>query len=265
MRAILALLLLVAASAIVAGPAHAVDVTPHRAIYEMSLARAQASSGISGAQGKMEFEWSDSCDGWVVQQHYDLRMSYEDSGDVNISIAFVTWESKDGLHYRYNVRKLRDGQPDEDLKGEATLDGPDKPGAAVFSKPDNKTVPLAAGMLFPTGHTLALVKAAMDGETFVAKRVFDGGTEAGPDQVSAGIGSPHAADANETDPLLRKRWWPVRMAFFGADSGDSAAPDYELGMDLQEDGIARNMTLDYGNFIVRATLSKIEKLPVPRC
>src|SRR5438045_3700432 len=98
MRALVALAGLVIA-ALPALPAHAVDVTPHRATYDMSLAKSQASSGIAGAQGQMIFEWSDSCDGWVVQQHYDLHMSYEESGDVNISIAFVTWESKDGLHY----------------------------------------------------------------------------------------------------------------------------------------------------------------------
>jgi hypothetical protein len=264
MRRILALSMLLAA-ALPATQAAAVDVTPHRAIYEMNLAKSLPSSGITGAQGRMAFEWSDSCDGWVVQQHYDLTMSYEQSDDVNISIAFVTWESKDGLRYRYNVRKLRDGEPDEDLKGEAIMKGRNQPGQAIFSKPESKTVALAPGMLFPTGHTLAMVKAALDGQVFVAKHVFDGGTMAGPDQVSAGIGAPHPADPKNPDPLLRKRWWPVRMAFFGADSGDSAVPDYELGMDLQEDGIARNMTLDYGDFIVRAKLSKIEKLTPPRC
>jgi hypothetical protein len=262
-RAVLALSALLVAS-LPAVPAGAVDVTPHRAIYDMTLSKSQASSGITAAQGKMQFEWSDGCDGWVVQQHYDLAMSYEESGDVNISIAFVTWESKDGLHYRYNVRKLRDGQPDEDLKGEATMAGAGKPGEAAFSKPDASTVKLDPGTLFPTGHTLALVQAAIAGDNFVSKRVFDGGTVAGPDQVTAGIGAEHKADPNDPDPLLRKRWWPVRMAFFAADS-DGTTPDYELGMDLQEDGIARNMILDYGNFTVKAKLEKIEKLPPPRC
>jgi hypothetical protein len=248
-----------------ASDAGAIDVTPHRAVYEMSLAKAQPASGITGAQGRMEFEWSDSCDGWVVQQRYNLRMTYEESGDVAISINFVTWESKDGLRYRYNVRKLRDGLPDEDLKGEAALSASDKGGEARFTRPDNQTIPLASGTLFPTGHTIAMVKAALEGESFVPKQVFDGGTLAGADQVTAAIGKSQPADAGDPDPLLRKHWWPVRMAFFAADSNDAASPDYELGMDLQEDGIARNMTLDYGTFNVRAKLEKVEKLPPPRC
>jgi hypothetical protein len=261
----LGLSLLLAALLVGAAPARAVDVTPHRATYEMTLAKSQPASGITSAEGRMIFEWGDGCDGWVVQQHYDLTMGYEETGESKVSIAFVTWESKDGLHYRYNVRKLRDGQPDEDLKGEASVPDSDKPGEAVFSRPEDKRVPLEPHTLFPTGHTLALVKAAIAGETFVARKVFDGGTVAGADQVSAGVGPMHEADPNDPEPLLRKRWWPVRMAFFGADSGDNAQPDYELGMDLQEDGIARNMTLDYGTFTVRAKLAKIEKLPPPRC
>ena len=261
----LAWFVLLTGALVAAAPARAIDVTPHRATYEMSLAKAQPASGITSAEGRMIFEWGDSCDGWTVQQHYDLTMGYEESGASKISIAFITWESKDGLHYRYNVRKLRDGQPDEDLKGEASLPASDKPGEAIFSKPDDQRVPLEARTLFPTGHTIALVEAALAGEVFLARKVFDGGTLAGPDQVTAGIGAMHAADPKDPEPLLRKRWWPVRMAFFGADSGDAAQPDYELGMDLQEDGIARNMTLDYGTFSVRAKLSKIEKLPPPRC
>ena len=257
--------LLLVSALLAASPARAVDVTPHRAVYEMTLLKSQPASGITAAQGKMEFEWSDGCDGWVVQQHYDLAMRYEETGDSNVSIAFITWESKDGLHYRYNVRKLRDGQPDEDLKGEAAMQGPDAAGEAAFSKPETKRVPLPPHTIFPTAHTLELVKAAIAGESFVVRRVFDGGTVAGPDQVSAGIGTAHEADPKDPEPLLRKRWWPVRMAFFGADSHDNAQPDYELGMDLQEDGIARNMTLDYGDFTVSAKLQKIEKLPPPRC
>ena len=261
-----AILSVLAASALVAAaPAGAVDVTPHRATYEMTLVKAQPASGITGAEGRMVFEWGDGCDGWVVQQHYDLTMSYEETGDSKISIAFITWESKDGLHYRYNVRKLRDGEPDEDLKGEAGMQGPGKPGEAVFSKPTDKRLPLEPHTIFPTGHTLALVQAALAGERYVNRRVFDGGTLDGADLVSAGIGAEHPADPKNPEPMLRKRWWPVRMAFFGADSGNSAEPDYELGMDLQEDGIARDMTLDYGNFIVHAKLAKIEKLPPPRC
>jgi hypothetical protein len=36
-------------------------------------------------------------------------------------------------------------------------------------------------------------------------------------------------------------------------------------MDLQDNGIARELILDYGNFVVRAKLESIEPMPKPHC
>ena len=72
--------LLLVGALVAAAPAQAIDVTPHRATYEMSLQKAQPASGITSAEGRMIFEWGDSCDGWTVEQHYDLTMGYEESG-----------------------------------------------------------------------------------------------------------------------------------------------------------------------------------------
>ena len=47
----------------------------------------------------------------------------------------MTWEAKDGLHYRFNQKETRNGEVDEEIRGEAHLDGPGKAGAADFDKP----------------------------------------------------------------------------------------------------------------------------------
>jgi hypothetical protein len=243
--------------------ATAVDVEPHRAVYKMTLERAQSASGVVGAGGTMLYQWADSCDGWTIEQRYKLRMQYSEQDDAELSISFVTWEAKDGKRYRYNVRKLKDGETTEELRGDAKL-GADGAGEAKFVKPEASTVELPAGTLFPTAHTLALIEAALSGATFLSKQVFDGGTVEGPFEVTGGIGSEHPAEAGASNPLLRNRWWPVRLAFFPADS-QSPQPDYELGMDLQDNGIARELILDYGNFVVRAKLESIEPMPKPHC
>jgi hypothetical protein len=245
-------------------PAAAVDITPHRAIYTMALDHAQPASGVVGADGRMSFEWADACSGWTVEQRYKLRIQYAEADESQMSVNFVTWESKDGKSYRFNVRKNHDDDPDEELKGTGAVAVSDKPGEAKFVKPDGSTFPLEAGTMFPTGHTIALIDAALGGRNFLAKPVFDGGTVEAPFQVTAAIGSLHPANAKDANPLLRYRWWPVRLAFFPSDS-DSPQPDYELGMTLQENGIARDMTLDYGQFVIRAKLEKIEALAKPSC
>ena len=243
--------------------ATAIDVEPHRAVYKMTLERATSASGVIGARGTMLYHWADSCDGWTIEQRYKLRMQYGEQDDAELSISFVTWEAKDGKRYRFNVRKLKDGETTEELRGDARL-GANAGGEAKFVKPDASTLDLPAGTMFPTAHTLALIEAALSGATFLSKQVFDGGTVEGPFEVTGGIGSEHPADPNDKNPLLRKRWWPIRLAFFPADS-QSPQPDYELGMDLQDNGVARELILDYGNFVVRAKLESLEPMPKPHC
>ncbi len=247
-----------------AAGAAAASVVPHRAAYAMTLERAASGSGIADASGQMLFEWGDSCDGWTMEQRYNLTMRYNDLDDSEIVITFVNWESKDGRRYRYNVRKMRDSEPTEEIRGEATIPSLSQPGEAKFSKPTPEVMKLPKGSMFPTAHTLLLIDSAKRAETFVSRIVFDGGTQEGPSQVTAGIGKEVAGDAKAESPLLRDRWWPVQMAFFPADS-TASNPDYELGMSLQANGVARDMRLDYGNFVLRATLSKIEAMPKPAC
>jgi hypothetical protein len=244
--------------------ATAVDVAPHRAIYKMSLERAQSASGVIGAGGTMLYTWADSCDGWTIEQRYKLRMQYAEQDDAELSISFVTWEAKDGTRYRFNVRKLKDGEPTEELRGDARLAPGGSAGEAKFVRPESTTIALGKATLFPTAHTLALIEAAAAGATFLSKNVFDGGTVEGPFEVTGGIGTEHTAEPAAENPLLRNRWWPIRLAFFPADS-KSPQPDYELGMDLQDNGVARELTLDYGNFVVRAKLESIEPMPKPHC
>ncbi len=244
--------------------ATAVDVEPHRAVYKMTLERAQSASGVVGAGGTMLYQWADSCDGWTIEQRYKLRMQYSEQDDAELSISFVTWESKDGTQYRFNVRKLKDGETTEELRGDARVAANGGAGEAKFVRPEATAIALAAGTLFPTAHTLALIDAASHGATFLSKNVFDGGTVEGAFEVTGGIGTEHKAEPSAKNPLLRSRWWPIRLAFFPADS-QSPQPDYELGMDLQDNGIARELTLDYGNFVVRAKLESIEPMPKPHC
>src|SRR5450755_3007473 len=51
---------------VLAGGAWAVDIAPHRALYNMTLGGAKQNSGVVAARGSMVFEWGETCDGWTV-------------------------------------------------------------------------------------------------------------------------------------------------------------------------------------------------------
>ncbi|MDX2104532.1 MAG: cell envelope integrity EipB family protein [Alphaproteobacteria bacterium] len=258
------LLCVITMLSVLPSPLAAVDLISHRAVYRMALERASSASGVADAHGTMLFELARQCDGWTVEQRYRLTMSYTDEDEAaELVVQFVTWESNDGRRYRFNVRKLRDGDVTEDIRGTATMPAQGD-GVAEFTRPEATTLPLSAGAMFPTFHTLALLRAAVAGDRFVKLEVFDGGTVEGAYEVTAGIGRGQAADASAAHALLRAIWWPIRMAFF-APGDTSGQPEYELGVDLQENGITRAMVLDYGTFAIRATLQQVEALPAPQC
>jgi EipB-like len=257
--------------------AGAADIDPHRALYSLTLGSARAGSGVLGATGAMYYEWGETCDGWTVEQRFRLRIAYAEAGGGDLSSTLVTWESKDGLRYRFNERRMRGHELDEELHGEAHLDGPGKGGTAEFTKPEAKTMKLAPGVIFPTAHTLLLIDRAKAGDQFLARKVFDGSTVANATQITAVIGhelkpglgggaAAALAPASEAakSPLLQHPGWRVRLAFFPPDSA-AETPDYELGMRLLANGVSQDMELDYGDYVIDAVLNEIEPLPKPAC
>jgi hypothetical protein len=249
------------------GPAGA-EINAHRALYTMSLGASRTESGVTGAQGAMAYQWGETCDGWTVEQRYKLTISYAESQDVVIDSNFVTWESKDGLSYRFNQKETRNGTVDEEIRGSAQLDGPGKGGTITFEKPQPQTMKLPPGALFPSAHTILIIEKAQAGENFLSRQVFDGATVEGAVLVSAVIGAKvdpdMTDDKTKKNPVLQHTGWRVRLAFFPADA-TAEKPDYELGMLLLDNGVSRDMVIDYGDYTVKAKLDSIEALPKPSC
>jgi len=106
-----------AAVAGVAPLAESAEIAPHRALYTMSLGGARNDSGVVDARGTMDYEWGETCEGWTIEQRYRLKMRYAETSDVDIVSSFVTWESKDGLRYRFNQKQTRNGEVDQEIRG----------------------------------------------------------------------------------------------------------------------------------------------------
>jgi hypothetical protein len=252
-----------------AGKETAVEIAPHRAIYDMSLTSLKNGSNVTGVSGKMIFEWADSCDGWAIQQNLQLQFSYAQGDTSKVASNEVTWESKDGKRYNFNIRRVQDGKETENYRGKAGLGGKDS--KAVYANPEGKIVTLTGDTVFPSAHTKLVIAKAKAGEHFFMRRVFDGTDEGGSNDVSVYISPPQAERMEvgidgkpASDPLLTATAWPVHMAFFKLDD-ETGQPDYEMDLLLLANGVARSMKIDYGDFSVTGTLKAIEPLPVPHC
>jgi hypothetical protein len=244
--------------------ASGVELAPHRALYTMDLATTQSGSGIVGAHGTMSYEFADSCDGWVVENRMNIRYTYLEGGDVDTTTDFVTWESKDGLTYRFRLRNTRDGQVTDEIEGDAVLRGKGQGGNAHYTRPEEITKPLPKGTLFPTIHTKELVAEAQKGNRVLHRVVFDGSDTQGPFDVNAIIGNLKPVSQNAPFPQLNNVSWPIRMAFFPMESLE-AEPDFEMSIDYHINGIAQSMMQGFKGFSLSGHLDSLEPVKAQGC
>jgi hypothetical protein len=239
------------------------DFAPHRALYSMSLGNTENDSGIVDVEGRMAFEWREDCDGWVVEQRYAMRYFGASSSVREVDTTFTTWESKDGKRYRFFVTNNPGSGSPPKIEGFASHPGENGTGMARFTVPDETDFELPAAVLFPSAHTFAMIDAAIAGGKFFAAPMFDGSEVEGPTSVSAVMGLERT-DMDSDKPLLKGRHWPIRMAFFAADSKGSE-PTYEMSATMHSNGVASDLILDYGDFTVKVELKTLEAIPKPAC
>lgn len=271
MRTFLAGLLLAMAATCCGGwPAAATGaaapgLVPHRAVYTLSLGELRSSAAVIDAAGRLEFEWADVCDGWAVNQRFRIALLYEDGLSVSYGWRLSSWESKDGRHYRFFIRRFDAGGEAEEVRGEAEL-APNGSGRAVFQTPERRELALPAGTLFPTQHTRFVIAQAGQGAAPVWTQVFDGSDGSGLSGISAAITPQSPGDAPPFDsPLLAgARSWHVDLAFYGPEPG-ALEPEQEQSLRLFDNGIVDEMRLDYGEFVLDADLAELAPLPRPGC
>ncbi len=242
-------------------------LTPHRAVYDMSLISTKPGSGIVAASGTMTYTFDDVCDGWVVQAQVAMSYTYTEGGAVPSVTDFLSWESKSEKkrEYRFRLRTTRDGVVEEDNEGTATLSGRGKDGQVTVQNPEEMTLDLPPETLFPTRHTLALLEAAQSKKRFLWSVIFDGQELSGAYPVNAVIGNPILNEKPPLDsPLLTGPHWPMWLAFYPVE-GDDTTPEYEMVMDYYGNGVASEITQIFSNFSLRGRLRSIEALPGNGC
>lgn len=250
--------------------AGAADLVPHRAVYDMHMTSSKNGSAMTDVEGEMTYSWSDSCDGWTVEQKLALKY-YPAEGDVSERITTLnSWEAKNGKSYRFASRTMTDGEETDNLRGSATL-GLLGGEAKITVPPGAKPIRITSDTLFPSAHTLLLLDNAKQGSKFLNRVVFDGADERGQVEINAFIGKPDSTFDKEkvptaivASPLIQGNAYPIRLAFFGLETG-ADQPDYEMELKLMGNGVARSLLIDFGDFILSGSLKKLEELPKPKC
>ncbi len=245
-----------------AEPARATDLAAHRAVYSLRLESAHGGD-VQAATGTMAYEVQDACDGWAVRQRLQMTITNRDGQDIDMISDYTTWESKDGLKLRFRTRQTTDQAVTSDIAGEAALTAPGGLGSAHFTSPEDTTKPLPAGTLFPMKHTEALLAAAEAGKKFLELPLFDGTSASGAQDSSIVVTRWGGPRPDKWGPLAQLPSGRFRIAFF--DRGPaSMEPDYEVSMRYWSNGVADDLSMDFGDFVMAGKLAEFHLLK-PHC
>ena len=245
----------------------------HRAIYEMTLDDARSASGITSIDGRMVFEFTGSeCDGYSLNMRMVTQMT-DSQGQTNLTdLRSSTWEQGDGQKFRFQSAQYLNDKLGDVTMGRAVRETPNEAVQVKLSQPSTAELNLSGPLLFPTQHSFALIAAARTGQGLFQARVYDG-SEKGQKvyDTTAFIGTevrpgddPKLEQVAKDKGLGELPSWPVSIGYFEAKGGD-LTPSYQIDFRLYENGVSRELLIDYGDFSIHGTLTSLEYLKAPEC
>jgi EipB-like len=253
-----------------APPADHVLLAPHRAIYDLRLAKSHGSRGLDGVRGRILYDFSGSaCDGYQLQFR---QVSELDSGQGKPALSDLrstTWEDGEGKKFRFNSENLFNQRRTDIVDGRA--ERKEKTVAINLSKPSEKSFTVPDTAVFPTEHMRRIIAAARENKSVLEFPVYDG-SESGEKlyntltvigrRIEPGDKTPD--DASAKIPALAKlARWPVTISYFDkadkkSEQGGEEIPVYSISFELYENGISRSLTLDYTDFTISGEMTSLE-------
>ncbi|QDZ02477.1 DUF1849 family protein [Nitratireductor mangrovi] len=242
------------------------SLAPHRAVYDIFLDEASDRSGITAIKGRMVYEFNGSaCEGYTVNFRFVTRIDTADASRLTDQQT-STYEDADGKTFNFVTKAYVDQALDREVKGHATRQAD----AIVveIDKPQENTVELEPTQ-FPTQHLAELIGKARAGETFYETSLFDGSEDA--DRIMTTtviIGREEMPDVGDEELQVAKAiepqaFWPVSIAYFDLSEGEEI-PDYRIDFKLHENGITRDLVMDYGDFSMTGKLVDLSVFEQPK-
>lgn len=252
---------------VLSGTAPAVEIASHRALYSMALDSAKSGSGITSVSGEMAVDWSRTCAGWTFEHQSLIDVVFDSQDPVRLTTNAASWESLDGGEYRFSIRHMKNGKVGEHVEGVARRGLSGGKGSVTFTTPKRRKMALPADTMFPVRHSVELIDLAAGAPVMVTRTVFDGMSFDGAFELSAALGRTaihKTAGGTRMKALQGHRYWPVQFAYFPVKSR-SPLPENEVGMRVYDNGVSDALLIGFGEFTVRATLSKLKILEPPVC
>ena len=246
-----------------------ITLTPHRAVYELTLSKSVGAKSPTAAHGRIAFDFAGSaCEGYV-QNFRQMTELQPAEGPTRVSdMHSATFESSDGKSFDFKMQTKVDNEAAESIDGTAVKSG-SGPLHVNLAKPKRSKLELGDDVVFPTEHLKRIIAAAEAGKNLIEVKVFDG-SDTGEKvfETTTYIGrpttSPVPEKAAQLPELANMPRWPVSISYFESGKKDES-PSYILSFELYQNGISRALKLDYGDFTLSGELSSLDVLSESPC
>ncbi|WP_332060752.1 EipB family protein [Bartonella sp. CB74] len=250
-----------------AGAREPIFVAPHRAVYDFQLDGAFNEMPILGMSGRMVYELTGSvCQGYTTRFRFISRVHIEDAPMRLTDQQTTSYETGDGRTFHFNTTD-KIGQ-DVAHNAEGSAERIQNEIIVKLKKPEEKEYRLVTAE-FPIMQLKSIIRHARAGHHFYYTTVFDGTGKA--DKVikeSVVIGEKKTqipdAETKELENLNEEGYWPVTISYFDDVENKNGLPIYRTSFFLHENGVMRNLHVDYGTFSVHAKLNSLEFLDVEK-
>ena len=252
------------------GQALAMEMAPHRAVYEITFANSRPESQIIGGIGKWVLEVKGaSCTGYNVAYRFVSKLQTQGGEEFTLDTRGKYFESGDGTAFDFANSVYQNNQLQDDVKGIASRK--DDAISVRLSKPEPATVEIEKEALFPVQHFEKLIEDAKAGKKLVNNVVFEGIEGAKTSLLANSIILPEKP-VEEGDGLvyemledMKLRRWPVTVSYFKHEKKGDGEPEWQNSFLLYENGVSRDFTFDYGDFALKGKMETLELLAKEDC
>jgi hypothetical protein len=251
---------------VVAAQGSVIALVPHRAVYDLKLAKTRGTRPMQAARGRILYDFSgNACEGYELRFRQISELDGGEGKAVLTDMRAITWEDGGAKSLKFNIQSYFNDELKDSVVGFAERG---QNGLGVYlTKPGSKTFDLAANLVFPAEHTRRIIAAAREGKTLLELPYYDG-SESGEKvyDTLAVIGRPIGPNAKKPNDAAAKQpalasltRWPVTVSYFEkSEKNSDQTPVYAVTFELYENGISRAFLLDYSDFVLSGEMTSLD-------
>ena len=250
------------------GHATGAGLAAHRAVYDLTLNEASERSGITGLVGRMVYDFAGSaCEGYTVNYRFVTEISTGDDAHVT-DMQFTAFEDIRNPTFQFVLRTFVDQALEREVRGSAEAAGDVL--AIKLEKPEALALDITPA-LFPTRHMIEMIEKARNGERIYESRIYDGSNDGDESMITTTIlGAKETADSTDTEApmageLADEAYWPGSISYFDEAAQGDALPVYAVTFKLYENGVTRDMIMDYGDYVINGRLAQLDLYEAEPC